>query len=109
MNLLLVVLQMVILMSLDELPPAIEHVSTLSASDAGETRRRPGRLKKVNPDLIPLLRSTATADIYEPALGKVDTQFVEDNLAPVKGIVFAVALSVPLWAGIGALVWVAIR
>ena len=100
---------MVTLMSLKELLPVVEHVSTVSASDAIETRRRPGRLKKVNPDLIPLLRSPATADIRELSLGEVDAQFVEDNLAPVKGILFAVALSVPLWAGISVLVWVAVR
>ena len=59
--------------------------------------------------LVPLLHSPATADIREPLLGKADAQFTEDDLACVKGIMFAVALSMPLWAGIGALVWVAVR
>ena len=96
-------------MSLKELLPAAEHVSTVSASDAVETRRRPGRLKNVSPDLVPLLRSPATADIRGPSLGEADAQFREDSLAPVKGIMFAVALSVPLWAGISALAWVVVR
>ena len=100
---------MVTLMSLKELLPVVEHVSTVSASDAIETRRRPGRLKNVSPDLVPLLRSPATADISRPSLGEADTQFMEDSLAPVKGIMFAVALSVSLWAGISALVRMVVR
>ena len=100
---------MVTLMSLKELLPAAEHVSTVSASDAVETRRRPGRLRNVSPDLVPLLRSPATANIREPSLSEANAQFIEDNLGSVKGIMFAVALSVPLWACISALVRVVIR
>ena len=96
-------------MNLKELLPAAEHVSTVSASDAVESRRRPGRLKNVSPDLVPLLRSPATADISRPSLGEADTQFIEDSLAPIKGIMFAMALSVPLWAGIGALARMVVR
>ena len=96
---------MVTLMSLKELLPVVEHVSILSVSDAIETRRRPGRLKKVSPDLVPLLRSPTTADISKPFLGEMDAQFTEDNLASVKGIMFAVVLSGALWVAIGYVIW----
>lgn len=96
-------------MSLKELLPATEQVSTLPASDAIETRRRPGRLKKVSPELVPLLRSPATADICELSLGEADARLIEDDLGTVKGIIFALALSVSLWAGISAVVWMLAR
>ena len=95
-------------MSLKELLPAAEHVSALLASDVIETRR-PGRLTKVSPDLVLLLRSPATVDIRKPSLGEADARLIEDNLAPIKGIMFAVALCVLFWAGISALVWAALR
>ena len=100
---------MVTLMSLKELLPAAEQVSTPPTSNAIETRRRPGRLKEVSPELVPLLRSPATADIHAPALSEADARFMEDDLAAVKGIMYALALSVPLWAGISAVVGVTVR
>ena len=96
-------------MSLKELLPAAEQGPAPSVSTALKTRRRPGRRDQVSPDLVPLLRSPTTADICEPSLGEADAQFIEDNLASVKGIMFALVLSVPLWAGIVFAVWSVIR
>ena len=96
-------------MSLKELLPAAEQGPAPSVSTALKTRRRPGRRDQVSPDLVPLLRSPTTADICDPLPGKMDAGFVEDNLASVKGIVFALLLSVPLWAGIVFAVWLVVR
>lgn len=67
-------------------------------------RRRPGRSDQVSPHLIPLLRSPATADIPMPPSGELDTPPFGDDLMPVRGIIFGLALSVPLWAGIAGVV-----
>ncbi len=51
-------------------------------------RRRPGRIEDVSPELIPLMRHP---DELEPD---------RDDLRPMTGVLVAVALSVPVWAGI---------
>lgn len=96
-------------MSLRELLPAAGQVSTLPASVAVKTRRRPGRLKKVSPDLVELLRSPARACVHEPSLGEADLQLADDDLASVKGIVFALALCMLFWASISVVVLMVIR
>lgn len=78
-------------MILRELPPEAEQGPALSVSTAVKTCR-PRRRDQVNSDLVALLRSPATADICDPLLGKVDSGFVEDDLASVKGIVLALML-----------------
>jgi hypothetical protein len=60
-------------------------------------QRRPGRLEKVSPALIPLLR--------EPAECADGLDFDSDPLAPARGIVVGLLLSVPLWGLIGLGVW----
>ena len=40
---------------------------------------------------------------------KADTEFVKDDLASMKGIVAAVALSGALWVGIGFAMWDVLR
>ncbi len=74
-----------------------------------KSRRRPGRNDQASPHLIPLLRSPATADIPMPPFGELDTPPLGDDLAPVRGIIFGLALSVPLWAGIAGVVWAVLR
>jgi hypothetical protein len=68
------------------------------------SRRRPGRREEAHPSLIPLLRGTAgpipddttvIADLPAIPMG-LETE--EDPLAPAWGIIFGVALSVPIWA-----------
>jgi hypothetical protein len=53
-------------------------------------RRRPGRLKQISTDLIPLLRTEA-AQYVDPA----------DSLAPARGIAGGLLLSALLWALVG--------
>lgn len=79
-------------------------------SDRAADRRRPGRNNQVSPPLIPLLRNPATPDIPVLLPGKVDAPPSRDDLAPVKGIIFPLALSVPLWIWVSALiVWAVLR
>lgn len=60
-------------------------------------RRRPGRLTDVSPELIPLLRASERESIQ---IDSPDLEFDEpDQVAPARGILSGVALSVPLWVG----------
>lgn len=63
-------------------------------------RRRPGRNEQVSPHLIPLLRNPATVDIPAPLPVEIDPLPLGQDRAFIKGILVALALSVPLWAGI---------
>ncbi len=87
----------------------------LRASEQGPTpvevkgRRRPERVAQVSPHLIPLLRNPATVDIPALLRAPAALPFLEDDFAFVKGIGFALVLSVPLWAIIGAVAWVVLR
>ena|ERR1700693_1990636 len=69
------------------------------------SRRRPGRRDDVHPSLIPLLRGTANpvpddlpAVIAEPPAVSAGLEAEEDGLDPARGIIFGLALSVPIWA-----------
>jgi hypothetical protein len=44
--------------------------------------------------------------ICSPQSGEADTFPPSDDLAAIKGIVFTSALSIPLWAILGAIAWV---
>lgn len=61
-------------------------------------QRRPGRLDRVSPALLPLLRDPAQC---------VDAASCEDSdlQAPARGIVVGLLLSVPLWALFGLGIW----
>ena len=73
-------------------------------------RRRAGRLDDVSAELIPLLRRP---DLHEPSQSSRSVDDLEmDEMADgnaVAGIISAVAISVPLWAIIGVIGWVAWR
>jgi hypothetical protein len=67
------------------------------------SRRRPGRRDDAYPSLIPLLRGTA-GPVPDDGTGIVDRPAIpagleakEDALAPARGIIFGLALSVPIW------------
>jgi hypothetical protein len=65
-----------------------------------EERRRPGRAP-VSPTLLPLLRRGATDTFAEPQPGiaEHDVEWeAEDSMAPSRGIVFGLILSLPIWA-----------
>jgi hypothetical protein len=78
--------------------------STSKSSDVAEDRRRPGRAE-VNPHLIPMLRDPAGLDSDLLLRDSTDPSPDRQDLAPAIGILVGLALSVPLWAIIGALVW----
>ena len=69
----------------------------------GRDRRRPGRVNYTEPALIELLRRPASGPSGE---GAYDSG---DRLAPARGIVFAIALAVPLWCALGAAIWLVVR
>lgn len=80
------------------------------ATPAGiKDRRRPGRNNQVNPHLIPLLRDPATADIPASLPGEVEAPPLGDGIVPAQGIVFGLALSVPVWVWVAGVVWAVLR
>lgn len=77
----------------------------LTDGDTKLCRRRPGRIENVPPSLIPLLRDAGRLqdiDIDAVALAGLtiqsDIDATQDGLAAIRGVVWGVALSVPLWA-----------
>lgn len=53
----------------------------------------------------PLACNPITADVSVLLVGKVDAPPPYNNLKSIRSIIFSVMLSVPLWAGIAAIVW----
>lgn len=96
----------VIVVRSNELLQAPEPAETSSDT---EGRRRVGRPDQVNPNLIPLLRHAATVEIPASLLDEVSAPYVEDGFGAGRGVVLAVALSVPSWAVIGAIAWAVLR
>lgn len=93
-------------MRFKELLQAAEKISILAEI---RNRRRPGRDNQVNPHLIIMLRNPTAMDVPTAPLSKVDTQCLQDDLAPTKGVVFALVLSAPLWAIISTIIWIVVR
>jgi hypothetical protein len=60
------------------------------------SRRRPGRRDDVHPSLIPLLRGQVPLDPLDPLVPE-DLEAVVDSLAPARGIMLAIVLSIPIW------------
>lgn len=75
------------------------------AAAASKNRRRPDRSDQVSPNLIPLLRSSPMAETAPAVSDGEDMEPIGDALAPAQGIAVGLALSVPLWAAIGGIVW----
>ena len=66
--------------------------ATQPTVDATTDRRRPGRLEKVSPVLIPILRNAEPTTVIE---------FDEvDQAAAIRGLAFGVLLSAPIWVAI---------
>ena len=83
------------------------HAPEQAYTPAGaKARRRLGRNDQVSPHLIPLLRNAATVDVPALLPGEAGVLSLDDDLAPMRGIIFGVVLSVPLWTGIAGVVWV---
>jgi hypothetical protein len=64
-------------------------------------RRRPGRLDGINQALLPLLREPQPGDTEHVGKGHAHSDFAPadtpDALAPARGLLAAVVISVPLW------------
>lgn len=75
----------------------------------GETlpdRRRPGRIRDINPALTAMLRRPAEFTITSHE-GHDDEPFRRDDLQPARGIIFAVGTGLVCWAVLMAVaVWV---
>lgn len=80
----------------DELVMTAASVSGAPAQAASSDRRRPGRVGTMSPELLPLLRATTVPDHG-------------DGLAPARGIMVGVLLSLVLWAMIGGGAWLVLR
>jgi hypothetical protein len=74
------------------------------SSSVIEDRRRPGR-QDASPHLIPLLRDPIGTDPDALLREPTDPSSDRKELAPAIGILVGLALSVPLWGLIGALMW----
>jgi len=84
-------------------------VGALSASSppAGVERRRPGRVVHVSAELVPLLRHPRPIGAEAAALLEdmpAPQAAEQDDLAPARGIVVALAISLVLWAACYAVV-----
>lgn len=73
-------------------------VSTIPAVlPAGMERRRPGRREHVDPALIPLLRRKPDAEATLPSLELEEDRLAD--LAPSRGIVVGIFVSIVIWVG----------
>jgi hypothetical protein len=73
-------------------------VVNVSGSTPRVERRRPGRVERVSPALLPLLRGEA---VWSPD----DRDHRQHDLMPATGIAVGVLLSAPMWALIFWVVW----
>ncbi len=80
-----------------------------SPSTAAEDRRRPGRLGQISPQLTSLLRNPATTDGPPCLSDQLDAPPLDDDLAPLKGIISSLVLGVLLWTVIGTAIWAVLR
>ncbi len=92
-------------MTLEEPHQAIKPDPVRAPAAAPKDRRRPDRSDQVSPNLLPLLRSAPVTETPPAVGGSEDMAPFDDALAPAKGIAVGLALSVPLWAAIGGIVW----
>ena len=93
-------------MRFKELLRPAEHAS---APAHLKDRRRPGRPEQASPHLIPLLRDAPSAELSRPQPGPGGARPAKNNLAALRGIAAAAALSAPLWVSIAAVAWVLLR
>ena len=72
-------------------------------------RRRPGRNDQVSPHLIPLLRDPTTIGVPAPLPCEEAVPLLVDDTVPARGIVFGLALSIPVWVWVAAVAWAVLR
>jgi len=74
-----------------------------AAKPALVERRRPGRLSRISPALLPLLRTA-----HEPNLDVLEAQFDNpDQLRPARGLGFALFVSALMWGSLIGVLWFA--
>ena len=89
-------------MLINELTQAAEQAST------SVNVRNYCRLKlnsRVGSYGFPPLHNLMPLDVPAPLLKEVDTSSFYNHLRFIRGIVFSIVLSIPLWAGIATVVW----
>lgn len=91
-----------------QLKEPVQTAEPASTAVAAKDRRRPQRNDQVSAHLIPLLRNPAADTLTLPA-GDVDAPSSDDELRPARGIIVGSLLSLPLWAGIAAVIRAALR
>lgn len=85
--------------------------SDKSKATIAAERRRPGRLETINPHLIELLRcpEEISPTIEDEAIDILSTRIQDDIdtdlLAPARGIMLGLAISLAMWALIGLADW----
>lgn len=67
-------------------------------------RRRPGRIQRVKPALIPLLRADEIAKIATDDDGATNNDD-QDPLRAARGMAVGLLLVAPFWIGVGGLLW----
>lgn len=95
-------------MSLQDSPQGIE-IASWSTSAGVDDRRRPNRLDQVSPNLISLLRGSASAEAPALLFDDVDALRLDEDLAPARGLAIGLMLAAPAWAIIGTLIWAVLR
>ena len=91
-----------------QLKEPFQTAEPASTAVAAKDRRRPWRNDQVSAHLIPLLRNPEADTLTLPA-GDADPPPPGDDLRPARGIIVGSLLSLPLWAGIAAVVRAALR
>ncbi|WP_158743949.1 hypothetical protein [Acidisphaera sp. L21] len=91
----------------------VQNVADQTDAISSAERRRLGRAD-VSPTLIELLRAPAKdADLPEDLRRALEDEgelpIEVDPIAPARGIALGVALSVPIWAGIGGLIYTLVK
>ena len=72
----------------------------------GIERRRPGRIKAADAELIPLMRKPdLVMELPPEPLATWDAWEPKDPLQPSRGIALGVVLSLPIWAAIGGVLY----
>lgn len=70
-------------------------------------RRRPGRVAKVHPNLVPLLRGEAVP--YRPLSDEIDPPYGLEHTTPMFGIAVSLIMAVLLLGILGLVAWVILR
>lgn len=76
---------------------------TLDAAHLLTDRRRPGRPQEVSPALLPLIREDMLPSEPQPQrpMEWPEEDLEHDELSTIRGIMYGVAIALPIWAVLG--------